>query len=88
MMNSLLNILQGLLQAPEAQEAWLFKNEKINTVIVVVMVIWTVVAAYLLLSGLKLRKLEKQVAEIRDRHNQMEGERVEETTIEIQNKRS
>ncbi|MEY3441777.1 MAG: hypothetical protein RLZZ519_58 [Bacteroidota bacterium] len=44
---------------------WLFADEKSNTVIAVMIVVWLGIVVYLLLSGRKLRKLEKQLAELK-----------------------
>ncbi len=46
---------------------WLFADEKSNTVIAVMIVVWLGIVVYLLLSGRKLRKLEKQLAELKQR---------------------
>ena len=46
---------------------WLFADEKSNTVISVMIVVWLGIVVYLLLSGRKLRKLEKQLAELKQR---------------------
>jgi CcmD family protein len=57
-------------QVPNVPEIrkWLFANEKSNTVIAVMVVIWVGIVVYLLLSGRKLRRLEKQLAELKERN--------------------
>lgn len=84
-MNSALNLLHGLM---DANDGLLFKSEKINTVIIVVMVVWVGIAVYLILSGRKLSKLEKEVAQMKEQYNQKERESVEETNIHLQRPRS
>lgn len=84
MMNSLLNALSGLLR-PDP-DSFLFKDEKINTVIVVLVIIWAIIAGYMYLAGRKISKLEKEldrVKESRGSGGQDEGPR-----IEVQNNRS
>lgn len=44
---------------------WLFADEKSNTVIAVMVIVWLGIVVYLLLSGRNMRKLEKQVAELK-----------------------
>lgn len=44
---------------------FLFKDEKINTVVMVVMIIMVGIAVYLFLMGRKLTKAEKELTEIR-----------------------
>lgn len=61
-MNDFMNILSSLLQV---QDTWLFKSEKINTVIVVIMVIWLGIVVYLLWTGKKVAKLEKEMQEMK-----------------------
>jgi|GEM_PF-7007737 len=84
-MNSALNLLHGFM---DANDGLLFRSEKINTVIIVVMVVWVGIAAYLILSGRKLSKLEKEVARMKEQYNQREQEEAEETNIQIQTPRS
>ena len=83
-MNSLLNVLSGLLR-PDP-ESFLFKDEKINTVIVVLVIIWAVIAGYMFLAGRKIGKLEQEV----ERMKANESSRGQEggTRIEVQNNRS
>ncbi len=84
MMNSFLNVLSGLLR-PDP-ESFLFKDEKINTVIVVLVIIWAVIAGYMYFAGRKIGKLEQEMTRIKEdqsRKGQSEGAR-----IEIQNNRS
>jgi CcmD family protein len=49
---------------------WLFADEKSNTVIAVMIVVWLGIVVYLLLSGRKMRTLEKQLAELKQRRGQ------------------
>ena len=51
---------------------FLFKDEKINTVVMVVMIIFVGVAVYLLLMGRKLSKAEKELTEIRKKKEHAE----------------
>ena len=44
---------------------WLFADEKSNTVIAVMLIVWLGIAVYLLLSGRKMKQLEKQVAALK-----------------------
>jgi CcmD family protein len=44
---------------------WLFADEKNNTVIAVMIIVWLGIVVYLLLSSGKLKKLEKQVAALK-----------------------
>lgn len=83
-MNSFLNILNGFL-APDPN-SFLFKDEKINTVIVVLVIVWAIIAGYMFFAGRKIGKLEKEVAEMKERHGRKD--KGEETRIEIQNNRS
>ncbi len=65
-MNSISNLLTALMQAGPATEdrRFLFADEKINTVIVVLMVVLVGIGAYLILTGRKVRKMEKELAEM------------------------
>lgn len=56
-------------QVPNVPELrkWLFADGKSNTVIAVMIVVWLGIVVYLLSSGRKLRKLEKQLAELKQR---------------------
>lgn len=49
---------------------WLFADEKSNTVIAVMIVVWLGIVVYLLLSGRKVGRLEKQLAELQQRQGQ------------------
>lgn len=51
---------------PEVRK-WLFANEKSNTVVAIMIVVWVGIVVYLLLSGRKMRKLEKQLEELKQR---------------------
>ncbi len=44
---------------------WLFADEKSNTVIAVMVIVWLGIVVYLLLSGRKMKQLEKQVAALK-----------------------
>jgi CcmD family protein len=44
---------------------WLFADEKSNTVIAVMITVWLGIVVYLLLSSRKMRRLEKQVAALK-----------------------
>ena len=44
---------------------WLFADEKSNTVIAVMIIVWLGIVVYLLLSGRKMKQLEKQVAALK-----------------------
>ena len=83
-MNNFLNILNGFL-APDP-ESFLFKDEKINTVIVVLVAVWAVIAGYMFFTGRKISKLEQEL----DRMKSQQADRgeKEEKRIEIQNNRS
>ena len=64
-MNSLDSISSLLLQAGTTPDRrFLFADEKINTVIVVVLVVLLGIGAYLLLTGRKVRRLEKELDQI------------------------
>lgn len=58
-----------LANVPEVRK-WLFASEKSNTVIAVMITVWLGIVVYLLLSGRKMRRLEQQVAELKQRHSQ------------------
>ena len=62
-MNSFLTILSTLLQADETR--WLFKSEKVNTILVVMLVIWVGIVVYLLWTGQKISKLEARMEELK-----------------------
>lgn len=80
-MNSFTNML---LQADVASETrLLFQDEKIYTVIVVILVVWAGISAYLILMGQKVKKLEREVAELSQKQNQGGGEAVEERRIDV-----
>lgn len=55
-----------LLDAPTADH-FLFTGGKINTVAVVVFIIWGGALAYLLLTDRRVARLEKQAAELKDK---------------------
>lgn len=84
MMNSFLNILNGFL-APDPN-SFLFKDEKINTVIVVLVIVWAIIAGYMFFAGRKISKLEKEVADLTEKH--AGRDQGNEKRIEIQNNRS
>ncbi len=44
---------------------WLFAEEKSNTVIAVMLIVWLGIAVYLLMSGRRMKQLEKQVAALK-----------------------
>lgn len=46
---------------------WLFAGEKANTVIAIMVIVWLGIVVYLLLTGRRLRALEKRVAEYQQR---------------------
>ncbi len=83
-MNSLLNILNGFM-APDPN-SFLFKDEKINTVIVVLVIVWAIIAGYMFFAGRKISKLEQEVADLKEKHALRD--QGEEKRIEIQNNRS
>lgn len=82
-MNSFLNIFSGLLQT---QDKFLFRDEKINTVIVVITVIWLGIITYLLISGKKLKKLENELADLKNKTSGSSREPI--NSIEVENNRS
>lgn len=86
-MNSILHLL---LQANEAatEARLLFKDEKINTVIAVILLVWLGIGAYLILTGRKLRKLEKEVQEMGKNRNLGGAGEVEEKRIEVKRNES
>ena len=75
---------QLLLQADMAAETrLLFKDEKIFTVIVVILVVWAGISAYLVLMGRKVKKLEREVAELSQKQNLGGQGAVEESSIDV-----
>lgn len=77
--------MQSLMQT---QEKFLFKDEKINTVIVIIMVIWIGIAAYLLVTGRKVSRLEHEVKNLQQRWQSSEAGTKAETTIEVKRRES
>ena len=62
-----------LLQAP-SPDHFLFRDGKINTVFVVVLIIWGGTLGYLLLSGKKVSRLEKKANEIQESLKQKQNQ--------------
>lgn len=56
-------ILGQIMPVPTAREEFLFYDDKFNTVLVVLSVILLAIFVYLFLTGRKLGKLEKRLAE-------------------------
>ena len=79
-----MHIGAGFLQSDplNPDRRFLFADEKINTVIVVVLVVLAGLATYLLLSGRKVGKLEKQLAELEARQPKAE-QQTEVESIEV-----
>ncbi len=84
MMNRFLNILNGFM-APDPN-SFLFKDEKINTVIVVLVIVWTIIAGYMFFTGQKISRIEREVADLKEKYSVREEEK--ENRIEIQDNRS
>lgn len=80
-MNSFTNLL---LQADMAEETrLLFKDEKIYTVIAVILIVWLGISIFLILTGQKVKKLEKEVAELKQKQNLGGSDAVEERRIDV-----
>ena len=64
--------IQTLLQAPTADH-FLFRDGKMNTVALVVFIIWGGTLAYLLLTGRNVSRLEKKADELKSALQQSSG---------------
>ena len=85
-MNNFASITAPFLQS---QQQFLFKDEKINTVIAVLVLVWIGIVLYLIFSGRKLKKIEGEVASLRQIGNQSRSGGVEKgSSIEISQVRS
>jgi|GEM_PF-2891295 Tfp pilus assembly protein PilO len=58
------NLLQCLLQANPSGD-WLFASEKINTVLVVVLIVFLGMVSMLVYNLVKVKKLEQKVQELK-----------------------
>jgi CcmD family protein len=63
-------LLRSQMPNVPAVRKWLFQNEKMNTVIATMVVVWLGIVVYLLISGRRLRRLETQLKEL----NRQRGE--------------
>jgi CcmD family protein len=52
-----------LLSVSRIQQ-WLFANEKLNTVLIIIIVIWVGIIVYLLLTGMRVSKLERELKHV------------------------
>ena len=52
-----------LLSVSRIQQ-WLFANEKLNTVLIIIIVIWVGIIVYLLLTGMRVSKLENELKQV------------------------
>jgi CcmD family protein len=53
------------LQSVSRVQKWLFANEKFNTVLIIIIVIWVGIVVYLLLTGLRVTKIENELKKLK-----------------------
>ncbi|MFM2376255.1 MAG: hypothetical protein RLZZ165_1352 [Bacteroidota bacterium] len=63
-------LLRSQIPNVPAVRKWLFQNEKMNTVIAIMVVVWLGIVVYLLIAGRRLRRLETQLKELKKRRGE------------------
>jgi CcmD family protein len=53
------------LQSVSRVQKWLFANEKLNTVLIIIIVIWVGIVVYLLLTGMRVTKIENELKKMK-----------------------
>lgn len=53
------------LQSVSRVQKWLFANEKLNTVLIIIIVIWVGIVVYLLLTGMRVTKIENELKKVK-----------------------
>jgi hypothetical protein len=63
-------LIGQVMPTPTARQEFLFYNDKFNTVLVVLLVILVAIFVWLFLTGRKLGKMERQIAQLESRKEQ------------------
>lgn len=58
-------VSNGRLQSVSRVQKWLFANEKLNTVLIIIIVIWVGIVVYLLLTGMRVTKIENELKQVK-----------------------
>lgn len=69
------NLLALFLQAPP-HEPFLFASEKVNTVLVVVLIVFAGMIGILVMNFLKVGRLEKEIKELRDAASRQDAQKI------------